>query len=157
MFVSISDLVDMLGDMEFSLDFLDDDRLLLALACRLVFELAVAAPMLVLLLVARFSVPAFSLLMATELRMSEVLVFDESSVVLVVLIEAGSLRLRLLGAVLCRELFVFGGSAMSLGRLVKLNSLLNASTRMLVMVFSNTFSTRDPNKGEVKLENEPNA
>lgn len=142
----------MLGEIELSLDFFDEDRLLLTLACRFVLELVAVAP----ILVARFtlSVAALSLLTATELMMSEVLVFDESSVVLVMLIEAGSLRLRLFGAVLCLELFVFGGRAMSLGRLVKLNSLLKASTRMLLIVFSNTFSISDPNRGEVKLETE---
>ena len=143
----------MLGEIELSLDFFDEDRLLLTLACRFVLELVAVAP----ILVARFTlsvVAALSLLTATELMMSEVLVFDESSVVLVMLIEAGSLRLRLLGAVLCLELFVFGGRAMSLGRLVKLNSLLKASTRMLLIVFSNTFSISDPNRGEVKLETE---
>lgn len=54
-------------------------------------------------------------------------------------------------------LFNFGGSAMSLGRLVRLNSLLNASVSIFEIVFSKMFSIREENIGELlKWKNNKN-
>lgn len=47
-------------------------------------------------------------------------------------------------------LFNFGGSAMSLGRVVRLNSLLNASVNIFEIVFSKIFSIREENIGELQ-------
>lgn len=44
-----------------------------------------------------------------------------------------------------------GGKAISRGRLVNTNSLLNDSVMMLANVFSNMFSIRPPNRGDLFL------
>ena len=46
-------------------------------------------------------------------------------------------------------LFNLGGRAIRRGRVVRLNSLLNASVSMFEMVFSKMFSISEPNMGDL--------